>query len=212
MIAKEVFGLTTVVWNKDSGDWAIGHDSAYTVEGVEATMRGWFSGPKSPGLVMLEHEASAADVQVFKAVYGDMLRNGWKVVNVAEAFGQWEYANAANDNATLIQGESLVQTLAPADLNAYAAAESAMQAGLQGGQTQSTSSSMTAPTSASQSTSTTATSSTSSSSSRESGSSGSGTSPAVAAATGSTSGASITASSWSVGALFAVVLAGSAIL
>ncbi|KAJ9103866.1 hypothetical protein QFC21_002328 [Naganishia friedmannii] len=224
MIAKEVFGLTTVVWNQDSADWAIGTDPKYTVEGVTATMRQWFSGPKSPGLVMLEHEASAADVQVFKAVYGDMLRNGWKVVNVAEAFNSWEYANAAKDNSTLIQGESIVQTLAPDNLKAYGAAFSGMQSAHEAGvtrsaqTTQSSSSAASATTSASSSgrnsVSSSASATVSSATTRSSGAAGTGTSGAIAAATGSTSGAlRNVVSSSSAGALAAfAILAGSALL
>ncbi|KAJ9120201.1 hypothetical protein QFC22_003101 [Naganishia vaughanmartiniae] len=222
MIAKEVFGLTTVVWNQDSADWAIGTDPKYTVEGVSATMRQWFSGSKSPGLVMLEHEASAADVQVFKAVYGDMLRNGWKVVNVAEAFNSWEYANAATDNSTLVQAESIVQTLAPGDLKAYGAAFSGMQSAHEAGVTQSaqTTHSSSSVASASGSSSSSASNSVSSASatgsntvSRSSGSAGSGTSGAVAAATGSTSGGSKVIEFSSIGALAAfAVLTGSALL
>ena len=200
MIAKEVFGMTTVVWNQDSADWAIGHDPKYTVDGVTATMRGWFTGSKSPGLVMLEHEASEADVTVFKNVYGDMLRNGWNVVNVAEAFGSWEYANAASDNATQIKGESIVQTLAPADLKAYGAAESSMQAAHAAGQTQSSSSTMTASMSASQSASGAA------QSSGSSRASGTGTTAPIAAATGNTSGALTSISSGSMCAVLAFVL------
>jgi chitin deacetylase len=228
MIAKEVFGLTTVVWNQDSADWAIGTNPQYTVDSVTTSMRQWFSGPKSPGLVMLEHEASAADVQVFKAVYGDMLKNGWKVVNVAEAFNSWEYANAAKDNSTQIQGESIVQTLAPDNMKAYGAAFSGMQSAHEAGVTQSAqttqSSSSAASTTGSSSSSSAgsvsspasapASATGSSTASRTSGAAGTGTSGAVAAATGSTSGAlrNILSSS-STGALAAVaILAGSALL
>ncbi|KAJ9121022.1 hypothetical protein QFC24_005003 [Naganishia onofrii] len=228
MIAKEVFGLTTVVWNQDSADWAIGTNPQYTVDSVTTSMRQWFSGPKSPGLVMLEHEASAADVQVFKAVYGDMLKNGWKVVNVAEAFNSWEYANAAKDNSTQIQGESIVQTLAPDNMKAYGAAFSGMQSAHEAGVTQSAqttqSSSSAASTTGSSSSSSAgsvsspasapASATGSSTASRTSGAAGTGTSGAVAAATGSTSGAlrSILSSS-STGALAVVaILAGSALL
>jgi hypothetical protein len=167
---------------------------------------------------MLEHEASAADVQVFKAVYGDMLRNGWKVVNVAEAFGSWEYANAARDNSTMIQGESIVQTLAPGDLKAYGAAESGMQSAHEAGSTLASSSTSAASTSSASTSgsqpsatgSASASSNNSGSGTRSVSAGGSATSGAVAAASsGSTSGATTHAASWYVGAL-AVVFAGSA--
>lgn len=211
--------MATVVWNQDSGDWAIGTNPQYTVDSVTTEMRKWFSGSKSPGLVMLEHEASAADVQVFKAVYGDMLRNGWKVVNVAEAFGSWEYANAARDNSTMIQGESIVQTLAPGDLKAYGAAESGMQAAHEAGSTQASSSTSAAPISSASSsgaqasaTASASTSSTNSASGTRLSAGGSATSGAVAAASsGSTSGATTYAASSALG-LAAILFAGSAML
>ncbi|KAJ9094374.1 hypothetical protein QFC19_007983 [Naganishia cerealis] len=242
MIAKEVFGLTTVVWNQDSADWAIGTDPKYTVDGVTATMRGWFSGNKSPGLIMLEHEASAADVQVFKNVYGDMLKNGWKVVNVAQAFDSWEYANAATDNSTQIKGEGIIQTLAPGNLKEYGSALSAVQSAHDAGVTPSSSSaasssaasssaasssaaSSSAASSSAASTTTaissTAVSSTASSSAASDSASGSvsrsgagtGSSAAVAAATSSTSGALKMITLSSTGAMtLAVILFGSALL
>ncbi|CAD6566542.1 MAG: hypothetical protein TREMPRED_002727 [Tremellales sp. Tagirdzhanova-0007] len=97
-IAKGVFGLTTVVWNQDTADWAIGTDPAYTISGVEATMDGWFKGPKSPGLCMLEHELNNNTVGVFMTEYPVMTENGWIVKSVPDAFGMPWYQNADGGN------------------------------------------------------------------------------------------------------------------
>ncbi|KAK4685257.1 chitin deacetylase, partial [Tremellales sp. Uapishka_1] len=100
-IAKGVFGLETVVWNQDTGDWAIGNDPAYTLASVEATMSGWLTGSKTPGLVVLEHELNANTVQVFMNEYPVMKSNGWNVMNVAKAFSLPLYQNSDSNTAAV---------------------------------------------------------------------------------------------------------------
>ncbi|KAH7099046.1 glycoside hydrolase/deacetylase, partial [Auriculariales sp. MPI-PUGE-AT-0066] len=56
-IAKEVFGLTPVLWNYDTEDWSLGDPKpVYTPEQMADLIHKWVSGPKSPGLIILEHE------------------------------------------------------------------------------------------------------------------------------------------------------------
>ncbi|ORX40039.1 hypothetical protein BD324DRAFT_616024 [Kockovaella imperatae] len=99
-IASGVFGLKTVPWNQDSGDWAIGHDPAYTNSSVQAQMEQWITGSKSPGLLILEHETNPNTVANFEYSYPLMKSNDWKVENVAEAFGFDWYQNSANNNGS----------------------------------------------------------------------------------------------------------------
>ncbi|EIW73508.1 hypothetical protein TREMEDRAFT_70983 [Tremella mesenterica DSM 1558] len=102
-IAKQVFGLETVVWNQDTGDWAIGNDPSYTIPSVESTMSGWLtSSNKSTGLLVLEHELNDNTVGVFMAEYPVMQQNGWKVMTVADAFGMSWYQNSEGDTGTVI--------------------------------------------------------------------------------------------------------------
>lgn len=84
-IAKGVFGVHTVVWNHDTSDWAIGSNPAYTSESVNAQMTQWLTGPKSPGLMVLEHERSAESVKVFTDNYAAMISNGWNVLNIVSS-------------------------------------------------------------------------------------------------------------------------------
>ncbi len=44
----------------------------------------WLSGPKSPGLIILEHELADLCVQAFMDNYPKMLQNGWKIISVSQ--------------------------------------------------------------------------------------------------------------------------------
>ncbi|KAJ7171527.1 carbohydrate esterase family 4 protein [Mycena filopes] len=105
-IAKEVFGLTTVVWNQDTEDWSLSDSPPGTTpQKVNASLTKWLTGPKSPGLVILEHELSVASVKSFIAAYPVMKSNGWDVVSLAQAVGNASdggaaaYQNAASDTS-----------------------------------------------------------------------------------------------------------------
>lgn len=129
-IAKEVFGLTTVIWNQDSEgkdfclsprlrvkktkknllttsypptltDWMIGGGT--TLNAVEASLKKFYSGSKSPGLIILEHELSDSSVNAFMYSWPLIASNGWKHTTIAEAANQttdpgnaW-YQNAQDD-------------------------------------------------------------------------------------------------------------------
>jgi len=82
-IAREVFGLETVVWNHDTQDWNIGN-AGITVQSVEAAFTGWLTGSKTLGLVALEHELTASTVEVFTTMYPQIIQNGWTVQSLAQ--------------------------------------------------------------------------------------------------------------------------------
>jgi len=98
-IAKGVFGLETVPWNNDSGDWAIS-TGQYTKAQVDASMSGWITGPKNPGLNILEHELNDNTINVFMDSYPLMVSNGWNVTNVADAWGMGWYQNSESNTNT----------------------------------------------------------------------------------------------------------------
>lgn len=97
-IAKEVFGLTTIFWNQDTEDWSIGESGGTTLSKVNASMQQWLTGPKSPGLIILEHELSNDTVQAFMDAYPVMKANGWETTSVAEFNGTSAYSNADSEN------------------------------------------------------------------------------------------------------------------
>ena len=53
-------------------------------------------GPKTPGLVILEHELSDLAVASFMSAYPVMVANGWKRVSLAQMDGLGSYLNALN--------------------------------------------------------------------------------------------------------------------
>ncbi|KAI0638210.1 hypothetical protein C8Q77DRAFT_1153878 [Trametes polyzona] len=98
-IAKEVFGLTTVIWNQDTEDWSIGSPGGATRPEVDANLQKWITGPKSPGLVILEHELNNNTVGAFIQAFPLIQQNGWKFESLARIDGGSVYQNAEDSLA-----------------------------------------------------------------------------------------------------------------
>ncbi|KAJ7255842.1 hypothetical protein B0H12DRAFT_1287345 [Mycena haematopus] len=98
-IAKEVFGLTTIVWNQDTEDWSLTDSPPGTsADTIQGQMKQWLGGAKSPGLIILEHELSTQSAAAFIAAYPLMISNGWKVESLVTLVGNnVSYQNAANN-------------------------------------------------------------------------------------------------------------------
>ncbi|KAI9633097.1 uncharacterized protein MKK02DRAFT_3485, partial [Dioszegia hungarica] len=99
-IAKGVFGLETVIWNHDTGDWNLDQGNSYTIPSIIAQYTQWL-GDKSQGLNVLEHEVRPSQIEVFKTIYPLAQQMGWKVGNVADMWGKPWYQNAATGNGTV---------------------------------------------------------------------------------------------------------------
>jgi hypothetical protein len=98
-IAKEVFGLTAVLWNHDTSDWSLGEPGGTTPQAVQANLQKWLAGPKNPGLIILEHELSNESVQAFITAYPLIKQNNWTLTSVAELDGLGAYQNAKDDTS-----------------------------------------------------------------------------------------------------------------
>jgi len=101
-IARHVFGLTTIIWNRDALDWELG-TKYMTPERVHQNLTTWYTGPKSPGLIILEHELSTESVQAFIDAYPLIKSNGWEARSVAELLGGPAYLNAVNDTGAVVE-------------------------------------------------------------------------------------------------------------
>ena len=95
-IAKEIFGLTTVIWNYDSNDWNIGQQ-AITLDSVKAGFDKVLAGPKTPGLNILEHEISSDDVTAFLYAYPLMKSANWTIKSIPEITGANWYQNSKDN-------------------------------------------------------------------------------------------------------------------
>jgi len=91
-IAKEIFGLTGILWNQDTGDWML--PSGTSLSKINASMTKWLTGPKNPGLIILEHELSNQSVDAFISAYPVMKANGWNITSTAQLAGNLPYQNA----------------------------------------------------------------------------------------------------------------------
>ncbi|KAI0068746.1 glycoside hydrolase/deacetylase [Artomyces pyxidatus] len=107
-IAKEVFGLTTIIWNQDSEDWTLTTNGT-TPQAIATNMHNWLTGPKTPGLIILEHELSDQSVQAFMDNFPLIAANGWKPVSVVETDGQSKpYQNAVGSTGAVTSANILV--------------------------------------------------------------------------------------------------------
>lgn len=83
-IAKEVLGMTAILWNEDSEDWTMMETPPGTsLSRIQTKMETWLGGPKSPGLIILEHELSNSTIQGFVNMWPLIAQNDWTPVSQA---------------------------------------------------------------------------------------------------------------------------------
>lgn len=100
-IGRELFGLQTVFWNQDTADWTL-LTGGTTPQAINASLTRLLNGPKSPGLMILEHELSNSTSQVFEDAYPLMLSTGWKLMSAADINGTTAYLNS-QDNTSPVE-------------------------------------------------------------------------------------------------------------
>ncbi|KLO11229.1 glycoside hydrolase/deacetylase [Schizopora paradoxa] len=94
-IARNVLGLTAIIWNHDTDDYSI-PAGGQTMDKVNSMMTQWMTGPKTPGLVILEHELYQETAQAFINSYPLLKQNGWNAVSVCRLFGDDAYQNGTS--------------------------------------------------------------------------------------------------------------------
>jgi hypothetical protein len=67
-----------------------------------------FTGPKSPGLIILEHELSNQSVKAFIDAYPVMKANGWNITSTAELAGNLPYQNADSSTAPVTPANGVI--------------------------------------------------------------------------------------------------------
>lgn len=84
-IAREVLGMTAVMWNQDTEDWSmLDTPPGTTPAKIQSSMEQWLGGSKSPGLIILEHELANSTIAAFIAAYPLAAQNGWKTISQAQ--------------------------------------------------------------------------------------------------------------------------------
>ncbi|KAH7914353.1 carbohydrate esterase family 4 protein [Hygrophoropsis aurantiaca] len=123
-IAKEIFGLTTVIWNQDTDDWSLNEAGGTTLDKIATLMQKWLTGPKSPGLVILEHELMPDSVKSFIDAFPLMKQNGWNMVSLAKMDGLAAYQNADSITSPVTPGKVGVPMIMPAASSASSSPKS----------------------------------------------------------------------------------------
>lgn len=122
-IAEEVFGMYTVLWNQDTEDWSL-TTGGTTPQKVAADLQKWITGPKSPGLIILEHELSNMSVQAFINAFPLVKENGWKPMPVTQMTDDMSSWQNADDNTGAVESMPIVGGSASAGPSSSAAASS----------------------------------------------------------------------------------------
>ena len=94
-LSRLSFYLTLIEYEHhfSSSDW-----SAASQQVVVDTITGYLTGPKTPGLVLLEHTNSAITVGGFIAVYPLIAANGWSFRSTVEVLGGGRVYQNANSS------------------------------------------------------------------------------------------------------------------
>ena len=66
-------------------------------------MTQWLTGPKTPGLIILEHELTNQTVQAFIDAYPLMISSGWQVESTAQVNDTSVYLNSEDGNSPVEQ-------------------------------------------------------------------------------------------------------------
>ena len=82
-----------------TSDWSLGSPGGTNPQAIAANMNNWLNGPKSPGLMILEHELSDQIVQTFEDAYPLMVSTGWKLQSAAQMQGAGSYLNSKDSTS-----------------------------------------------------------------------------------------------------------------
>ncbi|KAF8910686.1 hypothetical protein CPB85DRAFT_1253239 [Mucidula mucida] len=87
---------------RSTEDWSMATNGT-TMQAINASMTQWLTGPKSPGLIILEHELTDDTVQAFMDAFPVMKSNGWETKSVAllSADSAYQNSDGTGDSSTV---------------------------------------------------------------------------------------------------------------
>lgn len=117
-----VCGIADLCVTLSTEDWSLTTQGT-TMEKINASMTEWLTGPKTNGLMILEHELSDESVQAFLDAWPVIKSNGWNTMSMARLDGGSAYQNA-DDNTGDVNAQNVasprVGAAQPIDPNANA--------------------------------------------------------------------------------------------
>ncbi|EPQ30263.1 uncharacterized protein PFL1_02379 [Pseudozyma flocculosa PF-1] len=139
-IAKEVFGLQTVMWNKDADDWCLRQGTGTAQMDVCTTgvgkdqdsvvkeMESWAKATSKKGFISLEHETTDQAINAFKKYHKALKDNNWNVMSVPDLQGLPYYQNQWNLTTKVEDVKSILPTRKAIDIVNSDAARGSPQA------------------------------------------------------------------------------------
>ncbi|KAJ7781239.1 glycoside hydrolase/deacetylase [Mycena metata] len=89
-------------------DWSL-TTGGTTLQAINTSMNEWITGPKTPGLIILEHELSNLSVAAFKAAYPVMKANGWNTESLAQIVeGTSAYQNSPSSSGPVTPADVIL--------------------------------------------------------------------------------------------------------
>ena len=129
------------MWLCSTEDWSIGESGGATRDQVNANLQKWITGPKSPGLIILEHELTNQTVGAFMQAFPLIAQNGWKFESLARLNNSAVYQNSLDHDGTVVPATVAVSASEPvSSTSASAASSSAKSSGSAGNNAASTAS------------------------------------------------------------------------
>ena len=124
-IAKEVFGLQHVIWNRDTDDWCMnpsgGPESSIetcktqSFDKVTAVYKGWAHNSSLEGINVLMHETKPSTVNAFKSFYAELKGSKYKIGSVADVLSAPAYQNQFATSDPVEKAKSIMPTREPID-------------------------------------------------------------------------------------------------
>lgn len=90
-----------------TGDWTLS-TGATTLSAINASMTKWLNGPKSPGLMILEHDLDNNCVQAFEDAHPVMVKTGWKLESVADIADSGAYQNSMDGTSPVARANGVL--------------------------------------------------------------------------------------------------------
>ncbi|KDN46776.1 carbohydrate esterase family 4 protein [Tilletiaria anomala UBC 951] len=117
-IAKQVFGLQSVMWNRDADDWCLkdggGSENSIhkcrtvTYDDVVAEYKAWAHNSSLEGTNTLMHETKDQTIKAFKEYYGFLKASKYKMGAVASIIGAPWYQNQMGPTDPVEEANSII--------------------------------------------------------------------------------------------------------
>ncbi|KAL9940283.1 hypothetical protein V8E36_000988 [Tilletia maclaganii] len=119
-VAEEVFGLTAVMWDQECNDWCTLEDGSSgcptttpgrTQKTINDAIEAATKLPKSPGVILLEHDLTTYSIGAFENhAWPGIVSGGWNAQPIGNFPGEQWYANSQNGTSQQSSQTSMLRS------------------------------------------------------------------------------------------------------